>query len=83
VSVGRYQLEVGAPPGSLISWVAHPTDADLRPLALALQHGRDSRKSGGELADAVGDASDVTAKVEYAVGLLQSLAEGKLLDVEQ
>jgi hypothetical protein len=39
VAVGRYILEVGAPPGTSISLPAQPREGDPRPLARALKQG--------------------------------------------
>jgi hypothetical protein len=87
VAVGRYILEVGAPPGTSISLPAQPRDGDPRPLARALKQGgadgKHKKADAGPLADAVDDASELTAKAEQAVALFNGLAEGKLLDPKQ
>ena len=87
VTVGRYQLEVGAAPGTFISLAAQPKDAELRPLGLALQDGDDDKKhrevSVDDLPDAIDDVSGVTAKAENAVTLLRALAEGKVLEPQR
>jgi hypothetical protein len=87
VAVGRYILEVGAPPGTSISLPAQPRDGDPRPLARALKQGgadgKQKKADAGPLADAVDDASELTAKAEQAVALFNGLAEGKLLDPKQ
>jgi hypothetical protein len=84
VAVSRYILEVGAPPGTSISLPAQPRDGDPRPLARALKRGgadgKQKKADAGPLADAVDDASELTAKAEQAVALFNGLAEGKLLD---
>jgi hypothetical protein len=84
VTVGRYELNVGAPPGTLISLAAQPTGADLRPLRLALQDGGDDKKQRkvgvGDLPDAIDDVSGATAEAENAIALLRSLAEGNVLE---
>jgi len=87
VAVGRYILEVGAPPGTSISLPTEPREADSRPLARALKEGgadgKRKKADIGPLADAVGDASELTAKAERAVALFNGLAEGKVLDPKQ
>jgi hypothetical protein len=88
VAVGRYILDVGAPPGTSISLPTEPREADSRPLARALkQGGADTKKKKkadvGSVADAVGDASELTAKAERAVALFNGVAEGRVLDPKQ
>ena len=87
VVVGRYMLEVGAPPGTSISLSAEPEQGDPQPLARALKQGRADGKQKnagvGSVADAVDDASAATAGAERAVALFRGLAEGKVLDPRQ
>lgn len=85
VTAGRFVLELGAPPGTLISSGAQPENGDPRPLRRALKKGGDDGKrrkktASGRLADDVDKASDVTAKAERAVALFRALVEGNVLD---
>jgi hypothetical protein len=87
VSVGRYILGVGAPQGTSISLSAQPREEDPGPLARALKHGgadgKLQRADGGQLADAVGDASELAGKVERAVALFNGVTQGQALDPKQ
>jgi cell division septation protein DedD len=84
VTLGRYELEVGAPPGTCIALAAQPEGADPRPLGLALQDGGGNEKQRkvaiGDLPDVIDDVSGITTKAENAVALFRSLAEGNVLD---
>jgi hypothetical protein len=84
VAAGRYLLEVGAPPGTSISASATQTDGDPRPLGRALKEGVDDgireKSASDAITDVVDEASDVSEKVERAVALFTTLAEGKVLD---
>ena len=84
VEAGRYLLEVGGRPGTLISSPAQPQDGDARALRRALKKGgagRPRNKSAVDpLANAVDEASESTAAAERAVALFTALAEGNVLD---
>jgi hypothetical protein len=85
VSAGRYVLEVGAAPGTLVSSPALPQKGDPRPLRRALKKGGDGGKlrekaAAGPLADVVGEASEVTVRAERAVALFRAVVEGNVLD---
>jgi hypothetical protein len=85
VSAGRYVLEVGAAPGTLVSSPAQPQKGDPRPLRRALKKGGDGGKlrekaAAGPLADVVGEASEVTVRAERAVALFRAVVEGNVLD---
>jgi hypothetical protein len=86
VAVGRYVLELGSPPGTSISLPAQPREADSRSLARALKRGaagKQKKADVGPLGDALGDASELTAKAERAVALFNGLAQGKVFDPKQ
>ena len=84
VEAGRYLLEVGGRPGTLISSPAQPQDGDARALRRALKKGgagRPRNKSAVDpLANAVDEASESTAGAERAVALFTALVEGNVLD---
>jgi hypothetical protein len=82
VAVGRYILEVGAPPGTSISVPAQSREGDSRPLARALKQGGADAKKKADVGS-VDDASELTAKAERAVALFNGVAEGKVLDPKQ
>jgi hypothetical protein len=82
VAAGRYELEVGASPGTLVSSPAQPQEGDPRPLRRALKHGGGDGKRKKAAASPVRDvgvkASEVTAKAERAVALFRALVEGRI-----
>jgi hypothetical protein len=82
VAAGRYELEVGASPGTLVSWPAQPQEGDPRPLRRALKRGGDGRKRRTAAAGPLGDfgdiASEVTGKTERAAALFRALVEGNI-----
>jgi hypothetical protein len=83
VTAGRFVLELGAPPGTLISSGAQPEVGDPRPLRRAFKKGGDRRlkkTASGRLADDVDKASVVTARAERAVALFRGLVQGNVLD---
>jgi hypothetical protein len=85
VSAGRYVLEVGAPPGTLVSSPAQPQKGDPRPLRRAFKKGGDGGKlrketAAGPLADVVGEASEAMLRAERAVALFRAVVEGNVLD---
>jgi hypothetical protein len=82
VTVGRYQVEVGAPSGIAVSLSSTP-EGDPRSLGDALEEDLQPEEhvgAGTALGAAVGEASEVTAKAERALGLFRALAEGRVLD---
>jgi hypothetical protein len=85
VAAGRYILEIGAPAGTAISVAPDADSSDLKPLDRALKEDHaDAEERGGEgspsAPELVGEASEVTAKVERAVSLFTAVAEGRALD---
>ncbi len=83
VTVGRYTLEVGAPAGTAIADAEGGPADTARPLQRALREDRERAKEPGPEAPAgadavVGEASEVTAKIERAVGLFTAVAQGRV-----
>jgi hypothetical protein len=73
VSVGRHQLDVGDPAGTLIAQSDAPAEADSAPLARALRERRTLAAAAEELVDS---ASEVASRTEQAVALFKDLAAG-------
>ena len=70
VVVGRYILEVGAPPGTSISVPAQSREGDSRPLARALkQGGADAKKKKAD----VGSVGDAVEEHAEALGGVEAL----------
>lgn len=85
VSVGRFLLEIGAPAGTAVVDADDGEDAaDIRLLQRALKDdkGGSSEPRIGGVADTasalVDEASDMTSKLEHAVGLFSQLAARRL-----
>jgi hypothetical protein len=84
VPVGRFILEIGAPAGTSILDAEDEGDNNLRPLQGALKEDKAEAPEPGTrgIADAatevVDEASEMTSKLEHAVGLLNQVAEGRL-----
>src|SRR5262245_54717371 len=78
VGVGRYVLEVGAAAGTRADFAAEPTRNDPRPLNEALR--RPGHAPVDEVERAVTDAGTVTARVERAVDLFNTVASGRGFD---
>jgi len=82
VILGRYRLEVGAPSGTAVSTSGAP-EGEVGPLERALEgdpQREEAAGPGAALGAVVGEASEVTAKAERALGLFRALAEGRVLD---
>jgi hypothetical protein len=84
VPAGRYVLEVGAPPGTLISLAARPKEWDPKPLARALKREERSRPkaAAATLDEVIPEAAEVTAKAEKAVQLFNAVAQHQVLEPE-
>jgi hypothetical protein len=84
ILVGRFALEVGAPEGTVLREAEEPAaeDAQLGPaLAEAEEEvGREDRTLGAAVTDVIDEAEAVTAEVERAATLFETLAKGGTLD---
>jgi hypothetical protein len=77
VVVGRYTLYAGGPGGTSAERAPREEQADPSPLRHALAEEEPEISAAAQLEGAVDTASEVTAKVEKATGLLKSFAEGR------
>jgi len=78
VGVGRYVLEVGAAAGTRADFAPQPTRNDPRPLNEALR--QPGHAPVDEVERAVTDAGTVTAEVERAMTLFNTVASGRGFD---
>ena len=79
VRAGRYVLELGSPPGALVTNQTQPASDDSQSLAKAIE-GAGRPEATERVEGLIDPLEEATARAERAVELFKALAEGKVLD---